>query len=267
MIAHPSTDRRQRLLENLAQVRETIAAACARAGRRADSVHLVVVTKFADPELIRLLLAADVRDLGENRVQQLVARAAGLGASREGLPDEAAREAAPGPSPLPRWHMVGHLQRNKVKPLLRCCRVLHSLDSLRLAEAIEQQLERPAEPDPRPLDAFLEVNVSGEASKGGVGWDQAAPLAEALQRMRHVRLRGLMTMAPLEADPQRARPCFARLRELLQDLRRRGVVADRCVHLSMGMTHDYAVAIEEGATYVRIGTAVFEGLLPEAAAG
>ncbi|MBU0639114.1 MAG: YggS family pyridoxal phosphate-dependent enzyme [Planctomycetes bacterium] len=247
----PTSEGTERLRRNLADVRATIAEASRRAGRDAADVRLVAVTKYVDLDTIRALLAAGVRDLGENRVQQLSDRAQTLGAADLDLltpPPEA--------DALPRWHMIGHLQRNKVKALLRHTRILHSLDSVRLAYEIEKQAERLD----LTVDAFLEFNVAGELAKSGAPVDEAGPLAEAATQCQHIRVHGLMTMPPFDPDPEAARPCFARLRELLEKLQRDGAVGPDCVHLSMGMTIDYAAAVEEGATFVRIGSALFEGV-------
>ncbi|MBW7904156.1 MAG: YggS family pyridoxal phosphate-dependent enzyme [Phycisphaerae bacterium] len=236
------------IARNVERVREAIARAARRSGRDPECVRLVAVTKYLDPASIGAVIHAGLTELGENRVQQLVARAAALGAGEPGGWPAAARPW--------RWHMIGHLQRNKVRALLRVCQVIHSVDSERLAAETEAEAAR-AE---RFVDVFVEVNVSGESSKQGVAAADAATLAEYVSRLRHVRLRGLMTMAPPSADPQRARPVFAGLRELLEKLRASGAVAETCGELSMGMTGDYEVAVEEGATVVRIGSALFEGL-------
>ncbi|MFQ5807906.1 MAG: YggS family pyridoxal phosphate-dependent enzyme [Phycisphaerae bacterium] len=247
----PAAEREERLQRNLAQVRATIAGACGRSGRDPTAVRLVAVTKYAELDTIRALLEAGVWELGENRVQQLTARAQALGAANVNL-------FAPDPVAVgvPRWHMVGHLQRNKVKALLRHTRILHSLDSLRLAKELEKQAEKLAV----TLDAFLELNVAGEQAKSGAPVTEAVALAEAVRECPHIRLHGLMTMPPFDPDPEAARPHFARLRALLEQLQRCGTVGSDCVHLSMGMSIDYAVAVEEGATFVRIGSALFEGI-------
>lgn len=239
------------LRSNIETVRGSIAAACDRAGRRPADVRVVAVTKYASLDVVRALLTVGVADLGESRVQQLVSRAAKLGASLAAW-DETQR----GLSESPTWHMIGHLQRNKVKTLLPRSRTLHSLDSQRLIEEIDKQAER----TDAVVDVLLEVNLSGEARKHGVPSTNVVALAEAALQSRHLRLRGLMTMAPAGPDPECARPHFARLRELLEDLRTRGGGGPSCRHLSMGMSQDYAVAVEEGATLVRIGSALFEGL-------
>lgn len=246
----PVTDVNERMRDNLTRVRATIAQACRRSDRDPADVRLVAVTKYAELDTVRALLAAGVRELGENRVQQLTSRAAAVGAADLGLFDPHPTEA------LPRWHMIGHLQRNKVKVLLRHTRILHSLDSARLARELEKQ----AEGLEVTVDAFLELNVAGEQAKSGAPVDQAGTIAQAVSDCPHIRLHGLMTMPPFDPDPEAARPHFVRLRELLEQLQRGGAVGPECVHLSMGMTIDYPVAVEEGATFVRIGSALFEGV-------
>jgi pyridoxal phosphate enzyme (YggS family) len=247
----PSPEATERLQRNLADVRANIAQACQRAGRAPTEVRLVAVTKYVDLDIIRALWAAGAGDLGENRVQQLTDRATTLGSADLDLLAPPPNAAAP-----PRWHMIGHLQRNKVKALLRHTRILHSLDSVRLVQEIEKQAEKLD----LTVDAFLEFNVAGELAKSGAPLDQASALAEAATACSHIRLHGLMTMPPFDPDPEAARPHFVRLRELLEQLRGDGAVGPKCVHLSMGMTIDYAVAVEEGATFVRIGSALFEGV-------
>src|SRR6185295_15831290 len=171
----------------------------------------------------------------------------------------------PGPGTL-RWHMIGHLQRNKVKPVMTLCRYIHSVDSLRLAEEIQEEAERlnaatagssGATVKPPPMQVLLEVNVAGEGTKFGVAVGAAQHLAEQIDTMDDVHLVGLMCMAPFSSNPEDARPVFVRLREIYEEIRFRKIGGDRFRHLSMGMSGDYQVAIEEGATMVRLGTAVF----------
>jgi len=245
----------ERLSTNLMQVRERIAAACRRADRAPEDVRLVAVTKYVTPEVIRALFALGVSDMGESRVQQLVERATAIDSVPEASLDDAARVTG---GAAPRWHMVGHLQRNKARLLLPHCRILHSLDSPRLAEELQQRTA-----PGKTIDVLIEVNVAGEASKNGVPPMEIGALADALSGLDRVRLRGLMTMAPLHPDPEAARPHFARLRGLLEKLRERHGVGPQCRHLSMGMTQDFGVAVEEGATLVRVGSALFAGLPAE----
>jgi pyridoxal phosphate enzyme (YggS family) len=251
MGAMDCSDWNVQLRANVARVRQTIADACRRRDRDPRDVRLVAVTKYVSPAVLREVLAAGVSDIGESQVQQLVVRVRECDPPRLDWPGPAAA-----PDARPRWHMIGHLQRNKVKLLLPHARIIHSLDSPRLAAALEQQ----AGPLDAQVDVFIEVNVSGEASKEGVRPDGVVPLITALAACPHLRLRGLMTMAPYAPHPEAARPSFARLRGLLENLRNTGTAGPECVHLSMGMTQDYGVAVEEGATFVRVGSALFAGL-------
>lgn len=246
----PLTDQMRTLLtRNLARCGEEISAAAKRSGREASAVRLLVVTKSVPPDVIRLLLEMGVHDVGENRVQQLTQRAEEIGYSfAEGG--------------APRWHMIGHLQRNKVKPLLEVCRTLHSLDSLRLAQELEAQAVRAD----AVVEVFVEVNVAGEAAKTGAGEQSAVDVAEFAAKAPHLRVLGLMTMAPLDAPGAAARPFFARLRELRDAWLQRGILPPTARELSMGMSGDYVAAVEEGATWVRLGSTLFEGLRDPGAA-
>jgi PLP dependent protein len=237
---------KNRIEKNLGRIRENIAAGCERSKRSADEVALVAVTKAVELESIKHLVELGVTDLGESRVQQLVTRAGEVAGWLQ-------RRRNGSGVPV-RWHMIGRLQRNKVKAALEVAEVLHSVDSLRLAEEIDSRAER-AEMVAKVL---LEVNCSEEPQKGGVAVGAAAYLGELVASMKHTRLVGLMTMAPLVEDPERARPTFVRLRELFEEMRHKRVGGENFRHLSMGMSQDYSVAVEEGATMVRIGTALFE---------
>jgi len=232
-------------------IKERMAAAAIKARREPAEVTLVAVTKSATPEHIRQLLELGQRDLAESRVQQLQQRAAQL---QEWLDRRTARNALPA-LPPPVWHMVGHLQRNKVKPVLQICRCIHSVDSLRLAEEIQAGAEKL----PQPTQMFLEVNVSGELSKYGIAVGAALHLAEQIDTMENVQLIGLMTMAPITTNPDDARPYFARLREIFEEIRFRKIGGANFRHLSMGMSGDFEAAILEGATMIRLGTALFGG--------
>jgi len=222
---------------NCARVREQVAQAARRCGRDPQTVRIIAASKTKPFELVEQAVGAGITDVGENYVQEAA--------------DKIARISAPVV-----WHMIGHLQRNKVKLLLPHARIIHSLDSPRLAETIEQH----AAALDALVEVLIEVNVSGEASKEGVRPDEIPPLLGTVAGCPHLRLRGLMTMAPYEPDPEAARPCFARLRSLLDRLRTAGAVGPQCSQLSMGMSQDYEVAVEEGATLVRVGSALFEGL-------
>lgn len=236
----------QQVARNLATVREQIRAACQDAGRQPDEVTLVAVTKYVGLAAIRALLAAGQRDLGESRVQQLMPRVETL--ASEDLPQ-------------PNWHLIGHLQRNKVKYLLPDVRIIHSVDSLRLAEQISQSAQKQVEQKHAcEVEVFVEVNTSGETAKHGVAPEELDSLLETVTKLPHLKPVGLMTMASLVEDQQAARPYFARLRELLDSARQRGSIPADCRYLSMGMSGDFEAAIAEGATHVRIGSALFAGL-------
>jgi pyridoxal phosphate enzyme (YggS family) len=224
------------LAANVNAVQKRIEAACHRAGRPRDEVTLVAVTKSVSVEVAALLPELGVVDLGENRPQEFWPRAAAL--------------------PSVRWHFVGHLQRNKIERTLPLVHLLHSVDSLRLLHALEQEAEKQG----RQVDVLLEVNASRETSKQGFAPEEMASLIPELEKLWRVRVRGLMTMAALVEDPQQSRPTFAVVRRLGNRLRGQIKLPHEMVHLSMGMTNDFEVAIEEGATLVRIGTALFEGL-------
>ena len=226
-----------RLRENYQAVEARIAQACQRAGRLRADVTLVAVTKYANWEWVEALVDLGHRDLGENRPQQLVERAALLN-------DPAT------------WHLVGHLQSNKAKSVLPFASWIHSIDSLKLLEFINRQsMELPLRPR-----LLLEVNVTGEATKYGFTPAEIRESWPAIVQCRQVDIVGLMTMAPASDDPEAARPAFRDLRNLRDELQARSPDGPHLHHLSMGMTGDFEVAIEEGATCIRIGSALFEGL-------
>ena len=214
------------IAENLARVRERIDAACRRAGRSPDEVTLVGVTKGFRPEAVAEAVAAGLSDAGENRVQE----------AEDKIDALAARGVRP------RWHLIGHLQSNKAKTAIDLFAILHSVDSIRIAEAISRRARK-------LVPILLEVNVAQEASKFGFSVDEVPSALSAIQDLPNLDVRGLMTVAPLAADPEAVRPVFRRLRELRDALGLR--------ELSMGMTDDFEVAIEEGATLVRVGRAIF----------
>jgi len=234
------SDLTEQLAENVADVRRRIADAAVRSGRSADDVLLVAVTKYVGPDVVRALVEAGCTTLGESRPQQLWQKAAVL----EDLPV--------------RWHMVGHLQRNKVARTVPLVEVIESADSLRLLEAID----RAAAERERRVRVLLEVNVSGEEAKHGLAPDEVEPLLPEAAALEHVEIRGLMCMAGLEGGLDAARRDFAALRELRQRLVPNCPFGICLVELSMGMSADYQVAVEEGATIVRVGSALFEGITP-----
>lgn len=233
--------------ERLAQVRQNVAAACDRSNRDAEAVKIVVVTKTAPIEGIREVVRAGFYDLGENRVQHLKQVADEIkdflaeNSEDESLPDEVT------------WHMIGHLQRNKVKQVLSLGSIIHSVDTLRLAEEIESAAVKM---EIRP-SVLLQVNCSGEPQKYGVPVGAATHLAEQFGTMDSIELAGLMTMAPLTRDKDEVRASFVRARELFEEIRSKGYGGKDFKHLSMGMSQDYEIAVEEGATILRIGSAIF----------
>lgn len=210
---------------NLERVRDRVARAATRAGRRADDVLLIGVSKTVDVDRIREALDAGLTALGENRVQEAKAKVAALG------------------RPVP-WHLIGHLQTNKVKDALAFVDVIHSVDRLALAD----ELDRRAAAAGRSVDVLVEVNVAAEPSKSGVAPGGVPALLDALASHPRLRVRGLMAIPPA-GEPEEARPFFRALRKLAE--------AHGLAELSMGMSADYEVAIEEGATMVRVGTAIF----------
>lgn len=228
----------RQLRENLSRVRDQVAAAAQRSGRSPSDVRLIGVTKYVSVEITRELAAAGLADLGESRPQELWRKA-------EGLAD------------LPvRWHMIGHLQRNKIRRSLPAISLLHSGDSLRLLEALDEECAA----QQRRQDVLIEVNVSGDATKHGFPPSEVAAALPRIAELKNLRVVGLMTMAALEGGPERARRDFATLRELRDQLRSDLPAGIDLRELSMGMSDDFEQAIEEGATMVRVGSALFEGL-------
>jgi len=234
---------------------ERIAAATERSGRQREEVLMVAVTKNASPDQIRQIVELGQADLGESRVQQFVHRVAQLDefmARHRSLGRATAKAASTLPEKV-RWHLVGHLQRNKVKQVLPLVKLIHSVDSLRLAEELHAYASRLD----HPVDILLQINAAQEPAKFGVAAPAALHLAEQIDTMVHLRVRGLMTMAPLSEDPEDSRPIFARASEIFNDIRDTGIGGDRFNVLSMGMSNDFEVAIEQGANVVRIGRGLF----------
>ena len=243
--------KRSPLAEKLEQVRERIAGAAARAKRDPAEITLVAVTKSAAPEQIREILQLGVSDLGESRVQVLAQRAAQLN-------EFVARRAAHGDGGFPdkiRWHMIGHLQRNKIKQVLPIISMIHSVDSLRLAEELDVQSAKLG----KKLPIMLQVNASEEASKFGVAVGAAVHLAEQIDSMPNLQLTGLMTIGPLDAPEAKVRQAFSRTREIFEEMRWHKIGGTTLRHLSMGMSGDFELAIAEGSTMVRIGSELFGG--------
>ena len=222
------------IADNVARVRERIAAAARRAGRRAGDVELLASTKGRSVGEIEEALSAGICVIGENRVQEAARKSAAL-RGRASL------------------HMIGHLQRNKVAEALRLFELIHSVDSLRLAEEIDREGAKAG----RVAPVLVEVNVSGEERKFGIAAGGLPAFLDAVGRLECVRVEGLMTMAPFSDNPGDSRRFFRRLRELAAAAARGETPRVRMRHLSMGMTQDFETAVEEGATIVRIGTAIF----------
>lgn len=243
------------LSKRYAEVKERVAQAAIRSGRTPESVYMIAVAKYAEPEDIRELIELGHRDFGENRVQQLSQRAGIINEWFErirSLPRTSSDSTIDVDDPV-RWHMIGRLQRNKARKIADCTRLIHSVDSLRLAE----ELQVVANKLDRVIDVLVQVNVSGEESKAGLPIAALGAIAEQIDTMINVRVRGLMTMAPITDDPEKSRTHFSRCREIYDDLIKAGVGEDHFNLLSMGMSGDFEVAIEEGANLVRVGTAIF----------
>jgi pyridoxal phosphate enzyme (YggS family) len=237
-----------RIAERLQRVKDTINSVCAKAGREPSEVKLVVVTKSATIEGIEEVIKLRALELGENRVQQLKKVSAQIEDFLKRAPDSS------GPAKV-KWHMIGHLQRNKVRQVLPIVSLMHSVDTLRLAEEINNSAGK-LNLCPKVL---LQINTSMESQKYGVPVGAAIHLAEQIVSMPSLKLCGLMTMAPLTRNTDIIRDCFVRARELFTEMKGEGIVGKEFIELSMGMSNDYPIAIEEGATILRIGSAIFSG--------
>lgn len=222
------------LEENLKAVEEKIVAACERAGRKRGDVTLLAVGKTKPAAMIKQLYDLGVRDFGENKVQELSEKYAVL-----------PRDIS--------WHMIGHLQRNKVRQLLEKASLIHSVDSLRLAQTIDDEAGKKG----LSSDILIEVNVAGEETKYGFSPDEVSEAVNKISLLKNLRVRGLMTIAPYVTNPEENRPVFAALRKISVDIGSKNIDNVSMDILSMGMSGDYEVAIEEGATIVRVGTALF----------
>ncbi|MFR1486319.1 YggS family pyridoxal phosphate-dependent enzyme [[Ruminococcus] lactaris] len=222
------------LKDQLQEVEKRIQAACDRAGRKREEVTLIAVSKTKPVETLQEAYDLGVRIFGENKVQELTAK-------YEALPKDI------------HWHMIGHLQTNKVKYIIDKAELIHSVDSLKLAETIEKEAAK----HDLIADILVEVNVAEEESKFGMKMEEVIPFVEKVSAFPHVRVRGLMTIAPFVEDPEENRSIFADLHKLYIDIKKKNHDNDTVSVLSMGMTNDYEVAIEEGATMVRVDTGIF----------
>ena len=222
------------IVENIANVKEKIEQACEKSGRNPSDVTLIAVSKTKPVSYIEEALQTDVRDYGENKVQEMCEK-------YEVLPKDI------------RWHMIGHLQRNKVKYLVGKTTLIHSVDSLRLAEQIEHDFAKHNE----IANILIEINIANEESKFGVAPNDAEALIREISKLPHVHVNGLMTVAPYVENPEENRIHFANMKKLSVDITQKNIDNVNMSVLSMGMTGDYQVAIEEGATHVRVGTGIF----------
>ena len=221
--------------ENIRNIQERIDQSCRKTGRNPETVTLVAVSKTFGPDLVINAARTGIVDIGENYVQELVDKRRYVANSQI------------------RWHFIGHLQTNKVKYIAEWITMIHSVDSVSLAKEINKRAANAG----RTIDVLIEVNTSDEASKYGVPPDGSAVLLQEIALFPSLRVRGLMTIGPFLPDPEESRPSFRCLRNLFDEANRSGYLAAPMDHLSMGMTHDFEVAIQEGATIVRIGTAIF----------
>lgn len=223
------------IAQNIENLRNRMQKACTRSGRNIEEIMLVAATKTFDVEMIREALAVGQADFGENYVQE-------LNQKRVQLTD----------SPV-RWHFIGHLQTNKVKFVASYIHLIHSVDNLRLAEEIHKRGEK----ENRRIDVLIEVHTTDEATKYGAPPEEILGIVKKVSTFDHVRVNGLMTMGPFSDDPNDSRPSFQQVVDLKRRIEQEGVENVSMSQLSMGMTHDFEVAIEEGSTIIRIGTAIF----------
>ena len=236
-----------KIAERIKSVQDNINSACACAGRDPKEIKLVIVTKSTTIKSIKEVINLGLTELGENRVQQLKKAATAV----DEYLSQSGKDA--GPPKKVNWHMIGHLQRNKVKQVLPIASLLHSIDTLRLAEQINTTASKL---DLKPK-VLLQVNISNEPQKYGVPVGAAMHMAEQIETLGHLQLVGLMTMAPLTHNKDVVRACFVRARELFVEMKGEKSVGAQFTELSMGMSSDYQIAVEEGATILRIGSAIF----------
>lgn len=220
--------------ENLAKTEERIKAACERSGRRPDSVTLIAVSKTKPVRLIEEAYEYGIREFGENKAQEMKEK-------YDVLPKNIS------------WHFIGHLQTNKIKYVVGRACLIHSIDSLHLAEEIDSYCEKKG----LDVDVLIEINVAKEATKSGINLEETEKLVKSISRLSHVHIKGLMTIAPFVENAENNRMIFRALKDLSVDISRKNIDNVSMDILSMGMTNDYEVAIEEGATHVRVGTAIF----------
>lgn len=220
--------------ENLDSVHQRIKRSCKKTGRDINEITLVGVTKTIPPETIKKALGYGLKDLGENKVQELLTKKDEINGNIN-------------------WHLIGHLQRNKAKYIVDFVHLIHSVDSLELAYEIDKQARKAK----RQVPVLIQINTSNEDSKFGVEPENALTLTKQVAELENLKVSGLMTIGAFFSDPEMVRPCFKNLRLIFEKIKLLGLKNIEMKHLSMGMTHDFEVAIEEGATIIRIGTAIF----------
>jgi pyridoxal phosphate enzyme (YggS family) len=220
--------------DRLLRVRERIARAAQLSGRTAADITLIAVSKTFDPPTVQQAVDAGARDLGENRIQEALTKVGHINGDV-------------------RWHLIGHLQSNKARQAIETFAVIHTIDSVQLAE----RLERIAGELNRRPEVLIQVDLAHEPTKSGADENELPAIIETLDSARHLNFRGLMTLPPFFETPEQTRPFFRRLRELIESLNQNRESGRQLTELSMGMSHDFEVAIEEGATMVRVGTAIF----------
>lgn len=226
-----------RVADNYGKVQQMIAEACGKSGRNVEDVTVVGVTKYTDAQGVQACIDAGIVNIGENLVQHALPKIEMIGNLH----------------PDVHWHFIGHLQTNKVKYVLPHFAMIHSLDRLSLAKEIQNQAVKLG----KYVECLLQVNISGETTKFGVAERELVSLAEAVSQFDHIKVKGLMTMAPHVEDPEQTRDIFARLRMAKEQLSARNLPNFELKHLSMGMSNDFTVAVEEGATLVRLGSVLF----------
>jgi len=222
--------------DNLKSVKSRIKSAAVKAGRNPDEIILVCVTKSRDLSLIEEAFEAGITDIGENRVQEALTKYGQI------------------TKPL-KWHLVGHLQRNKAKDAARIFDIIHSVDSVLLADKINKECNILN----KNIEVLVQLNVAEEDAKFGMGAEELRPFLKEVSIFEHIKIMGLMMIAPLVSDPESARPYFRKMKEIFESLKKENLPKIEMQYLSMGMSGDFEVAIEEGANMVRIGTAIFEG--------
>jgi PLP dependent protein len=223
------------LNENVNKIRKNIEKSVKIAEREIEEITLVAVTKTVSVDIIKQVISLGITDIGENRVQEAKDKFEQIG-------------------DIVSWHMIGRLQKNKVKYLAKFCSTIHSVETVELAQEIDKQAEK----NNKIINILIQVDVSGEITKQGVMPDELIGFLNQINKYKNIKVCGLMTMAPFSDNPENSRPVFRRLRELKQDIEKQNIYNIEMNHLSMGMSQDYEIAIQEGATIIRVGSAIFK---------